>query len=298
MNAAKSESQQLYEEVTPKWPDVALSAERFQSAWARLSDTKEGPEPAHAGDLFLVVACLDGDRAALRRLEQLIQSLLPQLAGFGLGANVLQTLARDTLSKLLSGEGGPRLARYSARGPLAGWLHVVMSRQALDLKAESTSSDVALDDVLMGSLGDDGAPELELIREQFRGSFSEAFRAAIGRLTARQRNLLRQYYLDTLSLEELGLLYRTHRSTIARWLADARTSVLELMRDEVSARLGIGRLDVDSIIRVVGSWLDVSAGLFLSQSQRLGRNAPTRPSVSNSPLTTQRRFARRCRGFR
>ena len=263
MNAPSS--RHLYDSALTRWPGVQLSAERFQSAWARLSDTSEGPEAQYASDLFLVAACLESDRAALTQLEQLIQSLLPQLRSFGLSTADLQTLARDTLSRLLTTDGGPRLARYSARGPLAGWLHVVMTRQVLDLRSDSKAH-VELDDVLLGTLGTDEAPELELIREQFRGSFSDAFRAAIGRLTTRQRNLLRQYYLDTLSLEEMGLLYRTHRSTVARWLADARTSVLELMRDEVSQRLGIGRLDVDSIMRVVGSRLDVSAGLFLSQA--------------------------------
>ncbi len=264
MNAPSSN--QLYSDATLRWPNVRLSAERFQSAWARLSDTSEGPDAEHAADLFLVAACLEGDGAALAELDRAIRGLLPQLRSFGLSSSDLDSLAHDTLTKLLARDaGGPRLARYSARGPLAGWLHVVMTRQVLDLRT-ARHSEVELDDVLLGSLGTDGAPELELIREQFRGSFSEAFRAAIGRLTPRQRNLLRQYYLDTLSLEEMGLLYRTHRSTVARWLADARTAVLELMRDEVALRLGIGRLEVDSIMRVVGSRLDVSAGLFLSQA--------------------------------
>ena len=259
------DSATLYDSANSRWPGVRLSAERFESAWARLSDTSDGPSTEFAGDLFLVAACLEGDRAALGQLQRLISNVLPQLRSYGLSDGELETLSRDTLSRLGSGEAGPKLARYSARGSLAGWLHVVMTRQVLDLKAESTSH-VELDDVLLGTMGTDSAPELELVREQFRGSFSESFRAAIGRLTPRQRNLLRQYYLDTLSLEEMGLLYRTHRSTVARWLADARTSVLELMRDEVSQRLGIGRLDVDSIMRVVGSRLDVSAGLFLSQA--------------------------------
>lgn len=252
----------LYDQAAAPWPGVQLPRERFQALWARLSDTSDSPMPENAADLFLVAACLEKDAAAVAHLEALVRGVLPLLGSFRLTPDQLDTLARDTLAQLVSGE-PPKLQRYSARGPLAGWVQVLMSRRVLDLQRESKAH-VELEEVLLGTLTTDSAPEVELLKQRFRGSFSEAFRIAITRLQVRQRNLLRQCYLDQLSLEEMGLFYRVHRATVARWLADARAALLELTRDEVSHRLGIGRLEVDSIIRVVSSRLDLSAGIFLS----------------------------------
>lgn len=255
-------SPELMEEGKRCWPGVELTEERVRETWARLSDTVDGPSLAHAADVFLVTACLEHDPAALEHLEKLTRSLAPRFRGFGLGEVQLQSLAQDTLSSLVMGKAV--LERYSGRGSLEGWLQVVMSRRALALQAESKKT-VELDDVLLGSLdGGPSAPELELLKERFRGSFSQAFRVALGNLGARRRNLLRQHYLDQLSLDEMSVLYRVHRSTVARWLADARAALLDETRTEVSQKLGVHRHEVESLMRVVSSRLDLSAGFFLS----------------------------------
>lgn len=249
------------EESRQRWAGVELPAERLQERWARLSDTVDGPSPAHAADVFLVTACLEKNPVALDHLSKVIASLLPRFRGFGLGEAQLQSLAQDTLTSLVVEE--RLLQRYSGRGSLEGWLQVVMSRRALQLQKQSKAM-VELDDVLLGDLGTAGAPELELLKERFHGSFSAAFRVAISRLGSRRRNLLRQHYLDQLSLDEMSVLYRVHRSTVARWLADARADLLDATRSEVSQKLGIPRHEVESLMRVVSSRLDLSAGLFLS----------------------------------
>jgi len=254
-------SPDLIDEAQRRWPGVELPAARVLETWARLSDTVDGPAIAHASDVFLVTACLEKNPVALDYLARLTRGLLPRFTGFGLGEAQLQGLAQDTLSALVV---GPQLLkRYSGRGSLEGWLLVVMSRRALKLQEESKAT-VELDDVLLGSLGGPGAPELEMLKERFRGSFSQAFRVAIGKLGSRRRNMLRQHYLDQLSLDEMSVLYRVHRSTVARWLADARAALLDETRSEVSQKLGVDRHEVESLMRVVSSRLDLSAGFFLS----------------------------------
>jgi RNA polymerase sigma-70 factor (ECF subfamily) len=62
----------------------------------------------------------------------------------------------------------------------------------------------------------------------------------------------------------MSVLYRVHRSTVARWLADARAALLDETRTEVSQKLGVHRHEVESLMRVVSSRLDLSAGFFLS----------------------------------
>ncbi len=257
----------VYGAAVAHWPEIRLAPERFEATWSRLSDTTDGPLVEHANDLYLVAACLEGVPEALAQLKAIVSQLAPQLRGLGLSPTDLDELVAATLSHLLAGPGAKRLSRYSARGPLEGWLRVVMTNRALSLRRTERTLE-QLDDVLLGDSHVDSAPELELLRQRFRGSFSEGFAAALARLTPRQRNLLRQHHLDELSLEELGAFYRIHRATAARWLADARTALLEFTRDEVAKRFGVNRHEVDSIVRVVGSRLDISAGLFLHTGER------------------------------
>lgn len=245
--------------ATRRWPGVELTHEQLLAAWTRLSDTVDGPNMAHLEDLCLAVACATLQPTALEHLRRLIRGLLPRLHGFNLDPAQLDALEQDTLTELTTQD---RLRRYAGRGSLEGWLLVVLGRRAYKV-AQAARAAVEFDDVLLGDLATDNQPELELLKQRFRGLFSEAFRAAIARLTVRQRNLLRQHYLDQLSLDELGLLYRSHRSTVARWLADARTSLLDETRTQVSERLGVGRHEVDSLMRAMGSRLDLSAGVFL-----------------------------------
>lgn len=242
---------------------VSVSSHRFQAAWRRLSDSGDAPSPAHAADLYLALACLDGNAAALTALEERLTGQLTQLNRFQLSKDEQQTLVKETLSSLCVGPKA-RLSRYSARGPLDAWLGVLITRQALLLR--TTPSHEQLDDVVLGSKATDGAPEIELLKERFRGVFASAFKSAIGALEVKQRNLLRQHYLDGLTLEELALLHRVHRATVARNLADARAALLEKTRDEVSQRTAVSRLEVDSIVRLVHSRLDVSAAFFLNRT--------------------------------
>lgn len=249
----------LFERASQQWQGIPLSAERFAALWLRLSDSREAPLEDHAADVYLVAACLERSPEALTTLKQLLHGQLPALISLGVSSTDAEEIIAATLSYLLEG----RLHRYSGRGPLEAWLRVVLTNRVLD-RLRIERREVELDDVLLGNLSTHHEPELELMRERFKGSFSAGFKAAIARLQPRQRNLLRQHHLDELTLEELSALYQVHRATIARWLSDARISLLDLTRDEVSTRLGIGRHEVESVMRVIGSRLDLSAGLFLS----------------------------------
>ena len=59
-------------------------------------------------------------------------------------------------------------------------------------------------------------------------------------------------------MDELATSYRVHRATIARWLARARQDLLERTRQRLALAVGASGAEVDSIVRVLGSELDVS----------------------------------------
>ena len=268
---------EIYHRAVAQHPGVTLEASRFVSAWSRLANTEDAPSPECAADLYLATAAMERDPHALRLLQQRLLECLPQLKSFLLSSADEGALVNDALAALIGVTGAPRLGSYSARGPLASWLQVVLTRQVLALRRAQNEKvpAVQLDDVVLGSAAVEGIPELEVLKARFRGLFSRSFRAALQTLIPRQRNMLRQHYLDQLSLEELAMLYHVHRATIARHLADARAALLEATRDEVSRALGIGRLEVDSIVRLVASRLDISATFFLSQATNSSDAGPT-----------------------
>lgn len=58
-------------------------------------------------------------------------------------------------------------------------------------------------------------------------------------------------------------LYGVHRATAARWLADARAALGDAIRGELAGRLRIAASEVDSIVRLVQSRVDMSLDRLL-----------------------------------
>jgi RNA polymerase sigma-70 factor (ECF subfamily) len=111
------------------------------------------------------------------------------------------------------------IAGYSGRGPLRGWLRSVAVHAAWKhlKRARNTAAQQNDDlDTLPSLLRD---PELTYLHDAYRAPFKGALAQAMAALTVRQRNLLRQHFVDALSIDQLGALYRVDRSTAARWLA-------------------------------------------------------------------------------
>ncbi|MBX7096795.1 MAG: sigma-70 family RNA polymerase sigma factor [Myxococcaceae bacterium] len=257
---------QALQEARAAWPSVTLDGKAFKARWSSLLDPDDPEAPAPLGpDLYLAMACLANDAPAQAELRKMIVGQLQQLAHFRFSREDQEELAQHTLTALLvGGAKGKKLAQYAARGPIQGWLRVLLTRAALDRVQRNRAAPPADEEVLLGLPGPDRDAELESLKAKYKGQFSEVFRFAIQSLTPRQRNLLRQHYLDDLSLEELGALYQVHRATAARWLLEARQQVMTTTRDEIGRRTGIPRMEVDSLMRVVQSRLDLSAGFFLT----------------------------------
>ncbi|MFP2931872.1 sigma factor-like helix-turn-helix DNA-binding protein, partial [Pyxidicoccus sp. 3LG] len=108
-------------------------------------------------------------------------------------------------------------------------------------------------------------PELAFIRERHQEDFRVAFRAALDRLDARERNLLRLHHVHGLSMDSVGATYQAPRSTVARWIVRARERLLALTRQELTVRLRLTPDELDSMLRLVGSQLDVSLRQLMTE---------------------------------
>jgi RNA polymerase sigma-70 factor (ECF subfamily) len=70
--------------------------------------------------------------------------------------------------------------------------------------------------------------------------------------------VLRYQLVDGWSIDRVGELYGVHRATAARWITTARDELGALIRTEVGTQLGITPTEVDSIIRLVQTRLEIS----------------------------------------
>jgi RNA polymerase sigma-70 factor (ECF subfamily) len=221
-------------------------------------------------DFYVACAALKKHSAAVAHITQLLDSQVKQLGHLRLRPSELDDVRLALAAELFVAPEPkrPRLERYSGVGPLGGWLRVVATRDALLWLRRHAREVTPDDDALLGELDSPAeSPELVHLKARFSGQLSASFKKAIAGLEARQRNVLRQHYLDELTLEDLAALYHVHRATAARWLADAKAALLERTRNQLSDELGINRLEVDSIMRLVQSRLDLSAGIFLTHPQ-------------------------------
>ena len=87
-------------------------------------------------------------------------------------------------------EGAPRITQYSGAGPLRAWFRVAVTRHFLNVVTrapkEHPLGEALLAAVPAGALD----PELEHVRDRYRGELEAAFRDAAEELDARDRGLL------------------------------------------------------------------------------------------------------------
>jgi RNA polymerase sigma-70 factor (ECF subfamily) len=216
-------------------------------------------------DLALARACAAGDAAALARFER---EHLAQVGAFvahiDRDRDFVDELCQHLRDKLFVPSAGTpgKIAAYAGRGPLGGWLRVVAVRAALDLKraqgAQPSGAEVPLD-----AAGPD--PELDLIKAHYRRELADAFAATLRALPPEERTVLRLHALEGCTIDELAALYGVHRATAARWIEGARERLLEETRRLLGERLGLPASEVDSVLGLLRSRVELSLQPLLSR---------------------------------
>jgi RNA polymerase sigma-70 factor (ECF subfamily) len=261
------ELQALVSRARSEVPGVALDPIEFVAYVAErvTFDARGRPVLAslHAGDLWIAFGCVTGARDAIGAFEARYAA---EIAG-ALRRSFEPALAEDAELRLreklmlVADDGTPRLASYAGRGGLGPWLRAAAVRTAIDLMR--ARKEVPADPGALGELGGQIDPLLASLKQRYRDEFRIAFEAAAQTLTPRERTLLRYRFFDDLSIDEIGTLYRVHRATVARWIAAIRESLFEVTRTRLMAQLSITDSEVDSVLRLIDSQLDVSIGALV-----------------------------------
>ncbi len=240
---------------------MGLSFSEFAEALATIGQRFLAPEAderqivqfyrkLHLQDLALAQACSRGHAAAWERFHSRYRERLYS-AALALARNeaVARELADSLGGELFGcGEGATgKLASYSGRGSLEGWLKAVLAHTYVD-RFRSQKREVRLDERLeaigAACLSQGAAPQGE---PQY-GSEAYATRRlhaaieeACGERTPEQRFLLAAYFFDGWSLAEIAHRLGVHESTASRrmdrLLRDLRRSITTSLRQRgVSAR--------------------------------------------------------------
>jgi RNA polymerase sigma-70 factor (ECF subfamily) len=256
------------------WPELKVDPVTWVRSLAALSS---GPfDPAQplgsilVEDHYLAFACASGDPAAVAACD----AILVREAGFAADGTRMHASVRDEATQVVRetmfvarGDRPPAIADYAGRGALRSWLRVSVSRELVRL-AKAQNRAVPLEEQLVADTGFGDDPALEELKAKYRAELADAFRTALTKLPARDQTLLRYQLVDGLTIDEIGSIYKVHRATAARWIAQIRDDLVERTRALMAESLGVDTAEAASIVRLVQSQLDVSVIRHLQPKKR------------------------------
>ena len=238
-------------------PRIGAAVEKYllrDNPNASLADVIEFVDKLQADDLCLIVACEHSNETAwtdlVERFGATVRSAARSVSSNEEGADDLaQSIWAELHGLRIRDDGKPasKLAYYSGRGSLAGWLRAVVGQLAVDQHRKQsrlvqTEDDADFDRLLQK---DDQRwsghanrldPEVEVSDKRASADLQKALTASIGHLSDEDRLLVKLYYFDGLKLREAGAILGVHEATASRRLtrihSDLRLRVEESLKEE------------------------------------------------------------------
>ena len=220
-------------------------------------DINDFIDAMQADDLCLIVACEQNDENAW---SELVARFTPAVRSAARSASSNEDAAEDLAQSIWAelfglrigkdGKPSSKLAYYSGRGSLAGWLRAVVAQLAVDTyrkqsRLVQTEQDTDLDrlardlplsegqSVITASLQN---PEQVISNRFAESDMQDALTLAIKELSSEDRVLVKLYYFDNLRLREAGTVLGVHEATASRRLArihvDLRKRVSQILMEE------------------------------------------------------------------
>lgn len=220
------------------------------------ADISKFIDEMQADDLCLIIACESGDENAWNDLvERFTATVRSAARSASSNEDAAEDLAQSIWAELYGlrtkkdGKPASKLAYYSGRGSLAGWLRAVVAQLAVDVfrkqsRLVQTEEDTDLDRLARDANIGEGQPVLgriptpeESISNRFaQTDMQQALNRAVQELVAEDRLLVKLYYFDNLRLREAGAVLGVHEATASRRLTriqtDLRKRVAKILIDE------------------------------------------------------------------
>lgn len=291
----------LFTKCTENAPNFGVRLECFSESLNKtiqkyLHTADDGP-PSHAeivdflgqvqaDDLFMAIACANGNERAWWEFDQQHRAYLERvarhLAKSELDAQeVVDQVYVDLYGqKIVDGERVSKFATYSGRGSLRGWLRTVIWHSLVDLHRAS-HDEVSLDEMTENvgegaahasfaetAPGGESAMIDQITRDRYKGAVRSALGSAFGSLEDHEKLLLLYYHVENLKLREIAKLVenedsplrgwfqrrhgreggRTHESTVMRWLEKCYAKVLFNFKGELESTHGMTGREVETCL--------------------------------------------------
>lgn len=268
-------------------PRIGAAVEKYV-----LRDNPNAPAPEiskfidelQAGDLCLIVACERGDDKAWSELvERFTPTVRSAARSASSGEDAAEDLAQSIWAELyglrVRNDGRPasKLAYYSGRGSLAGWLRAVVAQLAVDTfrkqsKLVQTEEDADLDRLAQEVQVAQGQPALagmqnpeESMSNRFaRTELQQALSKSVKELNAEDRLLVKLYYFDNLRLREAGAALGVHEATASRRLTRIQTDLRKRVGEILMAERGWTKAETERSFAEVGQYLDTDVEALLN----------------------------------
>lgn len=221
------------------------------------AEIKKFMDEMQADDLCLIIACERGDENAWTDLvERFTVTVRSAARSASANEDAAEDLAQSIWAELhglrVRDDGRPasKLAYYSGRGSLAGWLRAVVAQLSVDVfrkqsklvqteeesDLERLARDAHVSEVKTFASAGAQNPEQSLSNRFAQNDLQQALTEAVRELGAEDRLLVKLYYFDSLRLREAGVVLGVHEATASRRLTriqtDLRKRVSQILVDE------------------------------------------------------------------
>lgn len=250
LNECESVMDEIFARCAENAPNFGVRSEYFKeslrktankylfsngSSDIKLDEVKNFLNEIQANDLFMALACANGNERAWWEFDQHHRAYLERVARHLASSESNAQDVVDTVyvelygTRVIDGERVSKFATYSGRGSLRGWLRTVIWHSLVDL--HRTSHDEVSLDEMTENVGEgythasfaepSKGGEHEMIDELTRGRYRTATLAAIENAFAgledHEKLLLLYYHVENLKLREIAKLVEASTSPLRDW---------------------------------------------------------------------------------
>jgi len=188
-----------------------------------------------ADDLFMAIACANGNERAWWEFDQQHRSYMERVARHLARTEMDATDIVDAVyeqlygTRIVDGERVSKFATYSGRGSLRGWLRTVIWHSLVD-RHRAGHDEVSLDE-MTENVGEGGAHANfaeqpaggdesmvdQITRERYRTATVTAIQNAFSSLEDHEKLILLYYHVENLKLREISRLVESEDSPLRAW---------------------------------------------------------------------------------
>jgi len=246
----ESVTDEIYARCRDNAPNYGISVEHLKDSLCRtvrkylqtsaaekpsVEEVREILRQIQADDLFLALACANGNERAWWEFDQRHRAYLERVARHLARTEIDAQEVVDSVyvelygTRVVDGARVSKFATYSGRGSLRGWLRTVIWHSLVDLHRAS-HDEVSLDEMTEAvgeghahanfaeiNLGGEGKMIDQIARDRYRKATLSAIENAFANLDDHEKLLLLYYHVENLKLREIARLVENSASPLRGW---------------------------------------------------------------------------------